>query len=99
MEVKTLSNDKLDLQEISQTMMQLFVQDVLNKNNISDENKKKLSDEQKDQLKKVVADLQAQVNEFVKGAQAKKEEPAEMVEETPKNMTLRDMLKNKKNDK
>ncbi len=79
-------------------MMQLFVQDVLSKNNISDENKKKLTDDQKEQLKKVVADLQAQVNEFVKGAQAKKEEP-EKVAEAPKNMTLRDMLKNKKNDK
>ncbi|MBU7591067.1 hypothetical protein [Metabacillus halosaccharovorans] len=93
-----MSNDKLNLQDISQTMMQLFVQDVLSKNNISDESKKKLTDDQKEQLKKVVADLQAQVNEFVKGAQAKKEEP-EKVEEAPKNMTLRDMLKNKKKDK
>jgi len=92
-----LSNDKLDLKEISQTMMQLFVQDVLSKNNISNETKKKLTDEQKEQLKKVVADLQAQVDEFVKGAKAK-EEKTEKIEEAPKNMTLREILKNKKKD-
>lgn len=91
-----MSNDKLDLKEISQTMMQLFVQDVLSKNNISNENKRKLSDEQKEQLKKVVADLQAQVDEFVKGAKAKEE--TEKVEEAPKNMTLRERLRNRKND-
>lgn|GEM_PF-5191231 len=92
-----MSNDKLDLKEISQTMMQLFVQDVLSKNNISNETKKKLTDEQKEQLKKVVADLQAQVDEFVKGAKAK-EEKTEKIEEAPKNMTLREILKNKKKD-
>lgn len=92
-----MSNDKLDLKEISQTMMQLFVQDVLSKNNISNETKKKLTDEQKEQLKKVVADLQSQVDEFVKGAKAK-EEKTEKIEETPKNMTLREILKNKKKD-
>lgn len=93
-----MSNDKLNLQEISQTMMQLFVQDVLSRNNVSHENKRKLSDEQKEHLKKVVADLQAQVDEFVKGAMAKKEDEPEKVVEAPKNMTLRDMLKNKKKD-
>lgn len=91
-----MANEKLNLQEISSTMMQLFVQDVLSKNNISNENKKTLSDEQKAQLKKVVEDLQAQVDEFVKGSKEKKEEdPVEKVE-TPKNMTLREMLKSRK---
>jgi spore coat protein W len=91
-----MANEKLNLQEISSTMMQLFVQDVLSKNNISNENKKTLSDEQKAQLKKVVEDLQAQVDEFVKGSKEKKEEkPVEKVEAT-KNLTLREMLKSRK---
>ncbi|MBO1511580.1 hypothetical protein [Metabacillus bambusae] len=91
-----MANEKLNLQEISSTMMQLFVQDIFSKNNISNENKKTLSDEQKAQLKKVVEDLQAQVDEFVKGSKEKKEEdPVEKVEAT-KNMTLREMLKSRK---
>jgi spore coat protein W len=98
MEVNTLSNEKLNLQEISSSMMQLFVQDVFNKNNITDENKKTLTDDQKEKLKKVVADLQAQVDEYVKTAKEKKEEkPA--AEAAPKNTTLRDMMKNRKKDK
>lgn len=91
-----MANEKLDLQEISSTMMQLFVQDVLSKNNISNENKKTLSDEQKAQLKKVVEDLQAQVDEFVKGSKEKKVENTVEKVEAPKNMTLREMLKSRK---
>ncbi|OAS83835.1 hypothetical protein [Metabacillus litoralis] len=91
-----MANEKLNLQEISSTMMQLFVQDVLSKNNISNENKKTLSDEQKAQLKKVVEDLQAQVDEFVKGSKEKKEENTVEKVEAPKNMTLREMLKSRK---
>lgn len=80
-------------------MMQLFVQDVFNKNNISEENTKKLTDEQKEKLRKVVADLQAQVDEYVKNAKEKKEEkPVEEVD-TPKNVTLREMIQNRKKDK
>ncbi|MBM7604037.1 spore coat protein W [Metabacillus crassostreae] len=93
-----MSNEKLNLQEISSTMMQLFVQDVFNKNNITEEKKNKLSDEQKAQLRKVVEDLQAQVDEFVKGSK-QKQEKEEPVEETSKNTTLRDMIKKKKEDK
>lgn len=93
-----MSNEKLNLQDISSTMMQLFVQDILSKNNITDDTKRKLSADQKEQLKKVVADLQAQVDEYVKSAKEKKEETP-VVEEATKNMTLRDMLKNKKKDK
>ncbi|TXC90718.1 hypothetical protein FS935_12470 [Metabacillus litoralis] len=92
-----MSNEKLNLQEISSTMMQLFVQDVFNKNNITEEKKNKLSDDQKAQLRKVVEDLQAQVDEFVKGSKQKQEEPVE--EDAPKNTTLRDMIKKKKEDK
>lgn len=94
-----MANEKLNLQEISSTMMQLFVQDILSKNNITNENKKTLSDEQKMQLKKVVEDLQAQVNEFVTASQEKKvEEPVKEME-APKNVTLREMMKNRKKDK
>ena len=75
-----MANEKLNLQEISSTMMQLFVQDVFSKNNISNENKKTQSDEQKAQLKKVVEDLQAQVDEFVKGSKEKKEERVQVRE-------------------
>ncbi|APH05887.1 hypothetical protein [Bacillus weihaiensis] len=94
-----MSNEKLNLQEISSTMMQLFVQDVFNKNDITEEKKKSLSDEQKAQLRKVVEDLQAQVDEFVKNSKEKKEEKTEVQEEAPKNTTLRDMIKNRKKDK
>lgn len=81
-------------------MMQLFVQDVLNKNNVSKENTKTLTEDQKEKLRKVVADLQAQVDEYVKNAKEKKEEkPEDQVVETPTNVTLRDMLKNRKKDK
>ncbi|MDQ0230642.1 hypothetical protein [Metabacillus malikii] len=93
-----MSKNKLNLQEISSTMMQLFVQDVLAKNNISKENRKSLTDEQKEQIKKVVEDLQAQVDEYVKGTKKTVDEENE-VKETTKNTTLRDMLKNRKNDK
>lgn len=94
-----MSNEKLNLQEISSTMMQLFVQDVFNKNNITAEKKNKLSDEQKAQLRKVVEDLQAHVDEFVKGSKQKQEEEEPVEEEAPKNTTLRDMIKKKKEDK
>ncbi|MDQ0224126.1 hypothetical protein [Metabacillus niabensis] len=92
-----MDDKKLNLQEISSTMMQLFVQDVLNRNNITKETRKPLSDEQKEQIKKVVADLQAQVEEYVKGTK-KTEEDVPKAEETTKNTTLRDMLKKRKND-
>lgn len=93
-----MANEKLNLQEISSTMMQLFVQDILSKNNITNENKKTLSDEQKMQLKKVVEDLQAQVNEFVKASQEKKTEEPVKEMEAPKNVTLREVMKNRKKD-
>lgn len=93
-----MADKKLNLQEISSTMMQLFVQDVLNKNNINKETSKTLSDEQKEQLKKVVADLQSQVDEFVKGSKKTEEENSANVTEAPKNTTLREMMKNRKKE-
>ena len=86
---------KLDLQEISSTMMKLFVNDVFNKNGITEEKRQTLSSAQKEQLKKVVADLQSQVDEFVKNS-SKAKNAEEEVKEAPKNVTLRDMLRNKK---
>lgn len=93
-----MANEKLNLQEISSSMMQLFVQDVFNKNDIKEENTKTLSEDQKEKLRKVVADLQAQVDEYVKNTKEKKEEKSEAKVEAPKNTTLRDMIKNRKKD-
>lgn len=91
-----MGKEKLNLQEISSAMMQLFVQDVFNKNNITKENKKSLSEDQKDQLKKVVEDLQAQVEEFIQGTKQKEEENKPKKVESPKNLTLREMIQKKK---
>lgn len=93
-----MADKKLNLQEISSTMMQLFVQDILNKNNINKETSKTLSDDQKTQLKKVVADLQSQVDEFVKGSKKTEEDNSATTTEAPKNTTLREMMKNRKKD-
>ncbi|MGD6818939.1 spore coat protein [Metabacillus sp. 84] len=87
-----------NLNDISSTLMQLFVSDVFNKNNITDDTKKQLTEDQKQKIKAVVLDLQAKVDEFIE-AQAKKKEDEEAPKaEAPKNTTLRDMLKNKKNN-
>jgi spore coat protein W len=93
-----MGNEKLNLQEISSTMMQLFVQDILSKNNVTKENRKPLSDDQKAQLRKVVEDLQAQVDEFVNASKKKTEQPAEEPK-APQNVTLREMLRNRQKDK
>jgi spore coat protein W len=92
--VKIVSDKELNLQETSFTMMKLFVQDILSKNGVTNENRMNLSDEQKSHLKKVVMDLQTQVDEFVKGKD-KEVEPAEKVE-APLNLTLREMIKKRK---
>ena len=89
-----MSDKELNLQETSFTMMKLFVQDILSKNGVTNENRMNLSDEQKSHLKKVVMDLQSQVDEFVKGKD-KEVEPAEKIE-APLNLTLREMIKKRK---
>jgi spore coat protein W len=89
-----VSDKELNLQETSFTMMKLFVQDILSKNGVTNENRMNLSDEQKSHLKKVVMDLQSQVDEFVKGKD-KEVEPAEKIE-APLNLTLREMIKKRK---
>ncbi|QGQ47855.1 hypothetical protein [Metabacillus sediminilitoris] len=92
-----MSDKKLNLHEISSSMMELFVQDVLRKNGVTKENRKNLSEEQKAHLKKVVTDLQAQVDEFVKGKKIKveSEEKVELSNQRP----LREILKKKKKKK
>ena len=89
-----MSDKELNLQETSFTMMKLFVQDILSKNGVTNENRMNLSDEQKSHLKKVVMDLQSQVDEFVKGKD-KEVEPAEKIE-APLNLTLREMIQKRK---
>ncbi|MTH53209.1 spore coat protein [Bacillus mangrovi] len=84
-----------NLNDISSTLMQLFVSDVFNKNNITDDTKKQLSDDQKEKIKAVVLDLQAKVDEFL-SAQTQKAAEEAAPAEAPKNTTLRDMMKNKK---
>jgi spore coat protein W len=84
-----------NLEEASSSILQLFVQDILQKNGVTKENRMSLSDEQKTQLKKVVTDLQEQVDEFVKG----KEKSVKQTEEIDDKMrmTLREMIKKRKN--
>ncbi|AZB42399.1 hypothetical protein CEF21_08895 [Bacillus sp. FJAT-42376] len=87
---------KDNLNEISATLMQLFVSDVFNKNKITEETRKELTDDQKAKIKAVVLDLQTKVDEFLATQNQKKAESEAPAVETPKNTTLRDMLKNKK---
>ena len=84
-----------NLQEASSSIIQLFVQDILKKNGVTKENRISLSDEQKSQLKKVVMDLQEQVDEFLK-VKEKNVKQAEEIEDAMK-MTLREMIKKRKN--
>ncbi|MBZ5751005.1 MULTISPECIES: hypothetical protein [Metabacillus] len=89
-----MANKKKNLQETSSSIVQLFVQDILKKNGVTKENRINLSDEQKSQIKKVVMDLQEQVDEFVKGKN-KNVKQAEEIEDAM-NTTLREMIKKKK---
>jgi spore coat protein W len=83
-----------NLQEASSSILQLFVQDILQKNGVTKENRISLSDEQKAQLKEVVMNLQEQVDEFVKGKE-KSVKQTEEIEDTMR-MTLREMIKKRK---
>ncbi|WP_078548023.1 hypothetical protein [Litchfieldia alkalitelluris] len=99
-----MSKNKDQLTGISSKLMEVFVSDVLKKNNISKENTKKVSPEQKQKLQEVVADLQKQVDEFLAGnvnkevSEEKIEELEQEIEPTAKRSTLRDKFKNKLND-
>jgi len=93
-----MGKNKDKLTGISSDLMEIFVADVLKKNNVSKDTTSNLSDAQKLKLKKVVEDLQSQVDEFLAGKPTQVSE--EQVEEelkplTTKKTTLRDILRNK----
>jgi spore coat protein W len=95
---ENMGKNKDKLTGISSDLMEIFVADVLKKNNVSKDTTSNLSDEQKQKLKKVVEDLQSQVDEFLAGKPTQVTE--EQVEEelkplTSKKTTLRDLLRNK----
>ncbi|MBZ9519428.1 spore coat protein [Bacillus safensis] len=63
----------------------LLVSDVLNKNNITDDQKAKISDDQRRMILKLVEDLQKKANDFVEQQQEKKRqaEAAKQPEQEP----------------
>gem|GEM_PF-1564165 len=78
----------------------LLVSDVLNKNNITDDQKAKISDDQRRMILKLVEDLQKKANDFVEQQQEKKrqaeaaKQPEEVVPE-PKVRPNRNSLRNR----
>ncbi|CUB22946.1 Spore coat protein W [Bacillus safensis] len=78
----------------------LLVSDVLNKNNITDDQKAKISDDQRKMILKLVEDLQKKANDFVEQQQEKKRqaEAAKQQEEVvpePKVRPNRNSLRNR----
>lgn len=60
----------------------LLVNDVLNKHNITEENRRPLNDEQKRNILKLVEDLQKKANDFVESQNEKKrQEEAQATQE------------------
>ena len=101
-EVRTnMGKNKDKLTNISSELMEVFVADVLKKNKVPQDAASKLSDEQKQKLKKVVEDLQLQVDEFLAGKPSEVS-PDTIKEElqptTKKKSTLRDKLRMKSQD-
>lgn len=79
----------------------LLVSDILNKNNITDDQKANISDDQRRMILKLVEDLQKKADDFVQQQQEKKRqaEAAKHVEEAapepqvrPKRNSLRDRI-------
>ncbi|MRX71921.1 hypothetical protein GJU40_07010 [Bacillus lacus] len=94
-----MSEHKDKMNEISASLMKLFVADVFSRHNITDSEKRKLSKEQKDQIKEIVADLKDKVEDFLENQKTKKITEETFEPETPQNVTLRELLKkNKKKD-
>ncbi|MCD7034999.1 hypothetical protein LRR81_12140 [Metabacillus sp. GX 13764] len=93
-----MSENKDKLTEISSTLMQLFVSDVLSKNKVDKESRRQLTDEQKEKLRSVVFDLQTRVDEFLTNPAKKVTEDAKETEDAPKNKTLREMLQKNTED-
>ncbi|WP_282067370.1 spore coat protein [Bacillus pumilus] len=83
----------------------LLVSDVLNKNNITDDQKANISDDQRRMILKLVEDLQKKANDFVEQQQEKKRqaEAAKHLEEVqpepkvrPKRNSLRDRIQQRR---
>ncbi|MCY7469317.1 spore coat protein [Bacillus safensis] len=78
----------------------LLVSDVLNKNNITDDQKANISDDQRRMILKLVEDLQKKANDFVEQQQEKKRQAEaakqpEQVEPEPKVRPKRNSLRNR----
>lgn len=92
-----MSKDPKELSNVSDSLMQLFVSNVFKNNNVSEEEKRKLSPDEKQQIRKIVEDLQSQVNEFIEKQKQKQEKAeTEEVPEPPKNTTLRELIRRRK---
>lgn len=92
-----MSKDPKDVSNVSDSLMQLFVSNVFKKNNVAEEDKRKLSSAEKQQIRQIVLDLQSQVNEFIENQKQKQEKPEiEEVQEAPKNTTLREIIRRRK---
>ncbi|MBU8609254.1 spore coat protein [Bacillus pumilus] len=83
----------------------LLVNDILNKNNITDDQKANISDDQRRMILKLVEDLQKKADDFVQQQQEKKRqaEAAKHVEEAapepqvrPKRNSLRDRIQQRR---
>lgn len=83
----------------------LLVSDILNKNNITDDQKANISDDQRRMILKLVEDLQKKADDFVQQQQEKKRqaETAKHVEEVapepqvrPKRNSLRDRIQQRR---
>ena len=94
---ENMGKNKDKLTSISSDLMEVFVSDVLKKNNVSKDHASNLSDEQKQKLKKVVEDLQSQVDEFLAGkpTEVSAEQVDEQLQPETKRATLRDKLRKK----
>ena len=73
----------------------LLVSDVLNKNNITDDQKAKISDDQRRMILKLVEDLQKKANDFVEQQQEKKRQAEPKVR--PNRNSLRNRIQQRRN--
>ncbi|KEP24899.1 hypothetical protein [Bacillus zhangzhouensis] len=78
----------------------LLVSDILNKNNITDDQKANISDDQRRMILKLVEDLQKKANDFVEQQQEKKRQAeavkhVEDVEPEPQVRTKRNSLRDR----
>ncbi|MCC9088815.1 MULTISPECIES: spore coat protein [Bacillus] len=100
-------NEKKDFQINTDVdpLTSLLVSDILNKNNITDDQKANISDDQRRMILKLVEDLQKKANDFVEQQQEKKRqaEAAKHLEEVepesqvrPKRNSLRNRIQQRR---